>query len=85
MAQDSRSKSGQERKSSPSAAQPHSQRDPERNPRSEREVRLAEALRANLRRRKAQTAARKDLIELDSECDDNAPSVGDKNTRNETP
>ena len=56
---------------------------------SDKDARLAEALRANLRRRKAQSAARKDLSESGAEQNDDAgPNTGeqsntDEQTRNE--
>jgi len=51
--------------------------------RDEKAERLAEALRANLRRRKAQSAARKDLSESDSGPDDAGAADRGQTKRNE--
>lgn len=51
----------------------------------DREARLAEALRANLRRRKVQSAARKDLPESEQRPDDDASPVKDETSRNDKP
>jgi len=60
--------------------------DPAKDKRSsDKETRLAEALRTNLRRRKAQSAARKDLSESDAEPNDGPAPKTDEQTRNEKP
>jgi hypothetical protein len=48
-----------------------------------RDARLADALRANLRRRKAQSAARKDLSESGADQNDDAVPITGEQTRNE--
>ena len=49
----------------------------------DREARLADALRANLRRRKAQSAARKDLPESGQGLKNDAPPAPDDLSRND--
>lgn len=80
MVQDSRGKAGQDRKSS----QGSPKRDPEPKAQGEREARLAEALRANLRRRKTQTAARKDQTESSGGSDDDDAPCAEKNADENT-
>ena len=52
---------------------------------ADKEARLAGALRANLRRRKAQSAARKDLLESAADPNDTPAPETDEQTRNEKP
>jgi heme oxygenase len=51
----------------------------------DRDARLAEALRANLRRRKAQSAARKDLPESGHGPEDGAASARNEISRKDKP